>query len=105
MSKLSEFDKNRKDEIALTVIEAILLHVAAVGRHSYGLYILLWPVATVGAMYWAVRVYHAWEIVISAQLEDASYNSHDGIVSAKSMAMGASLIRREHGPSLLSLIG
>lgn len=44
-------------EVALTVFVAILLLVAATGRHSYGFYIVFRLVATVGGVYWAWRVY------------------------------------------------
>jgi hypothetical protein len=52
-------DSKRVWEVALTVLMAILLIVAAEGRHPYGFYIVLRTAATVGAAYWAVRVYHA----------------------------------------------
>ena len=52
-------DSKRVWEIALTVLVAILLMVAAEGKHSYGLYMVLRTAATVGGAYWAVRVYHA----------------------------------------------
>lgn len=50
-------DRRRVIEVALTVLVAILLIVAAEGRHPYGFYIVLRTAATVGAAYWAVRVY------------------------------------------------
>ena len=46
-------------EVALTVLVAIFLLVAAEGRHSYGFYMVLRTAATVGGIYWAVRVYQA----------------------------------------------
>ena len=46
-------------EVALTVLVAIFLLVAAEGRHPYGLYMVLRTAATVGGIYWAVRVYQA----------------------------------------------
>jgi hypothetical protein len=50
-------DSKRVWEVALTVLVAILLLVAAEGRHPYGFYMVLRAAATVGAAYWAVRVY------------------------------------------------
>ena len=47
----------RKAEIGLSILVAILLLVAARGRHPYDFYIVLRLAATVGAVYWAVRVY------------------------------------------------
>jgi hypothetical protein len=38
---------------------AAFLLVAAQGRHSYGFYVVLRLLATVGAVYWAARVYQA----------------------------------------------
>ena len=49
-------ENKRVLEIALTVLVAILLIVAAEGRHPYGLYMVLRTAATVGGAYWAVRV-------------------------------------------------
>jgi hypothetical protein len=46
-------------EIALTVLVAIFLLFAAQGQHAYGFYMLLRTVVTVGAGYWALRVYQA----------------------------------------------
>jgi hypothetical protein len=46
-------------EVALTVLVAIFLLVAAEGRHPYGFYMVLRTAATVGGIYWAVRVYQA----------------------------------------------
>jgi hypothetical protein len=37
----------------------VFLLVAAEGQHAYGFYVVLRLAATVGAVYWAVRVYHA----------------------------------------------
>ena len=48
-------DRKRVLEIALTVLVAILLLVAAEGRHPYGFYMVLRTAATVGAAYWAVQ--------------------------------------------------
>jgi hypothetical protein len=47
----------RKSEVILTVLGAIFLLVAASGRHSYGFYMVLRLITTVGAVYWAWRVY------------------------------------------------
>jgi hypothetical protein len=52
-------DSKRVWEVALTVLVAILLIVAAEGRHPYGFYMVLRTAATVGGVYWAVRVHHA----------------------------------------------
>jgi low temperature requirement protein LtrA len=52
-------DRKRVLEIALTVLVAILLLVAAEGRHPYSFYVVLRTAATVGGAYWAVRVYQA----------------------------------------------
>jgi len=52
-------DSKRVWEVALTVLVAVFLLVAAEGRHSYGFYIVLRTAATVGGIYWAVRVYQA----------------------------------------------
>ena len=46
-------------EVALTVLVAIFLLVAAEGKHSYGFYMALRTAATVGGVYWAVRVLQA----------------------------------------------
>jgi hypothetical protein len=43
--------------VAFTLLAAVLLLVAAVGKHPYGYYIVLRLAATLGAAYWAVRVY------------------------------------------------
>ncbi len=50
-------DRKRVLEIALTVLVAIILLVAVEGRYPYGFYMVLRTAATVGAAYWAVRVY------------------------------------------------
>ena len=52
-------DSKRVWEVALTVLVAIFLLVAAEGKHSYGFYMALRTAATVGGVYWAVRVYQA----------------------------------------------
>jgi hypothetical protein len=44
-------------EVVLTVGGAAFLLVAATGRHAYGFYMVLRLVVTVGALYWAWRVY------------------------------------------------
>lgn len=46
-------------EFGFTVIGSVLLLFAAEGRHAYGFYILLRLLITVGAVYWAWRVYQA----------------------------------------------
>ena len=46
-------------EVALTVGVAIVLLAAAEGRYPYGFYMALRTAATVGGVYWAVRVYQA----------------------------------------------
>jgi hypothetical protein len=46
-------------EVVFTVLVAIFLLVAAAGQHAYDFYVVLRLVATVGGVYWAVRVYHA----------------------------------------------
>lgn len=50
-------DRRRTLEIALSVLVAILLLAAAHGRYPYGFYMALRTTATVGAAYWAVRVF------------------------------------------------
>jgi hypothetical protein len=50
--------KNRwLTEIGFTVLGSFLLLVASEGRHPYGFYMLLRLAITVGAAYWAWRVY------------------------------------------------
>src|ERR1019366_446984 len=44
-------------EVALTMLGAVLLLIAAAGKHPYGFYMVLRLVITVGAVYWAWRVY------------------------------------------------
>jgi hypothetical protein len=57
-------------EVALTMLGAILLLIASNGRHPYGFYMVLRLVITVGAVYWAWRVYQvglwAWSWVFAA---------------------------------------
>jgi hypothetical protein len=57
-------DKRRVLEVMLTTLAAAFLLVAATGRHSYAFYVLLRLLVTVGAVYWAWRVYetglHGW---------------------------------------------
>jgi hypothetical protein len=52
------------------VFGAILLLIAATGRHPYGFYMVLRLAVTVGAVYWAWRVYQvglrAWSWVFAA---------------------------------------
>lgn len=52
-------DSKRVWEVALTVLVALVLLAAAEGRHPYGFYMALRTAATVGGVYWAVRVYQA----------------------------------------------
>jgi hypothetical protein len=44
-------------EVVLTMLGAVLLLIAAAGKHPYGFYMVLRLVITVGAVYWAWRVY------------------------------------------------
>src|SRR5271165_5432836 len=46
-------------EVVLTMLGAVLLLIAAAGKHPYGFYMVLRLVITVGAVYWAWRVYKA----------------------------------------------
>jgi hypothetical protein len=46
-------------EVAVTAAGAALLLFAAAGKHPYGFYMLLRLLITVGAAYWAWRVYQA----------------------------------------------
>lgn len=54
----------------LTVLVAALLFVAATDRYPYGFYIMLRLIATMGAVYWAFRVYRegirSWSWVFAA---------------------------------------
>lgn len=63
-------DKQRTSEIAPTILVAALLLVAAEGGHAYGFYIVLRLVTTVGAVYWALRVFreglHGWAWAFAA---------------------------------------
>ena len=52
-------DSKRVLEVVLTVLAAVFLIVAAEGRHAYGFYVVLRLAVTIGAVYWAVRVYQA----------------------------------------------
>jgi hypothetical protein len=49
----------RRQEAFLTVLGAAMLLVAAFGKYPYGFYMVLRLVVTVGAIYWAWRVYQA----------------------------------------------
>ncbi len=49
--------RDRIIEVALTAVGGALLLVAAHGRHGYGFYMVLRLVITLGAVYWAWRVY------------------------------------------------
>jgi hypothetical protein len=52
-------NRKRLWEVALTAFGAVLLLIAAFGKHPYGFYIVLRLLMTVGAIYWAWRVYQA----------------------------------------------
>jgi membrane associated rhomboid family serine protease len=53
-------DGKRVLEAAFTILLAVFLIIAAEGgRHAYGFYVVLRLTATMGAAYWAVRVYSA----------------------------------------------
>lgn len=51
--------RERISTLTLTVLGAALLLFAATGKHPYGFYIVLRLIITVGAIYWAWRVYKA----------------------------------------------
>lgn len=57
-------------EVGFTAFCAALLLFAAEGRHPYGFYIVLRLVITVGAVYWAWKVYkaglHGWTWAFAA---------------------------------------
>lgn len=61
-------------EVAVTAVGAALLLFAAAGKHPYGFYMLLRLLITVGAVYWAWRVYQvglrawSWAFVFVALL-------------------------------------
>ena len=61
-------------EVVLTMLGAVLLLIAAAGKHPYGFYMVLRLAITVGAVYWAWRVYKegqqvwAWIFVAVALL-------------------------------------
>ncbi|MGA2302081.1 MAG: DUF6804 family protein [Candidatus Acidiferrum sp.] len=50
-------------EVVLTMLGAVLLLIEAAGKHPYGFYMVLRLVITVGAVYWAWRVYKAGQQV------------------------------------------
>lgn len=50
-------NSRRLQEVALTALGAVLLLVAAFGKYPYGFYMVLRLVITVGAAFWAWRVY------------------------------------------------
>jgi heme O synthase-like polyprenyltransferase len=50
-------NRERIVEVVLTMLGAVLLLIAAVGTQPYGFYMVLRLVITVGAVYWAWRVY------------------------------------------------
>jgi len=52
-------NQHRTIEVLLTVAVAVFLLVAAWAKHPYGFYMVLRTAATVGGVYWAVRVYQA----------------------------------------------
>jgi len=56
-------NRERILEVALTMLGAVLLLIAATGKHPYGFYMVLRLVITVGAVYWAWRVYKAGQRV------------------------------------------
>jgi hypothetical protein len=61
-------------EVVLTMLGAILLLIASAGKQPYGFYMVLRLVITVGAVYWAWRLYKvgpqawAWIFVTVALL-------------------------------------
>ena len=52
-------NRERILEVVLTMLGAVLLLIAAAGKHPYGFYMVLRLVITIGAVYWAWRVYKA----------------------------------------------
>ena len=50
-------------EVVLTLVGAVLLLIASAGKYPYGFYMVLRLVITVGAVYWAWRVYKAGQQV------------------------------------------
>jgi hypothetical protein len=56
-------NRERILEVVLTMLGAVLLLIAADGNHPYGFYIVLRLAITVGAVYWAWRVYKAGQQV------------------------------------------
>ena len=50
-------NRRRFQETAFTALGAVLLLVAAFGKYPYGFYMVLRLVITVGAVFWAWRVY------------------------------------------------
>ena len=63
-------NRERISEVVLTMLGAVLLLIAAAGKHSYGFYVVLRLAITVGAVYWAWRVYkvglRAWTWIFVA---------------------------------------
>ena len=49
--------RGRISEVVLTMLGAVFLLIAAASKHPYGFYMVLRLVITVGAVYWAWRVY------------------------------------------------
>ncbi len=71
----------RYSEFVFTLISATLLLFASTGRRPYGFYMVLRLVITVGAVYWAWRVYQVklrawtWAFVAIAFLSTPSFQS------------------------------
>ena len=67
-------NRGRVLEVALTMVGAVMLLIGAVGKHPYDFYMVLRLVITVGAVYWAWRVYKVgqrvwtWMFVVVALL-------------------------------------
>ena len=71
---LTKTAQRQRVEVASTALMAVFLLDAAQGRHSYGFYMMLRLIATVGAVYWALRVHRegmegwVWAFVVLALL-------------------------------------
>jgi hypothetical protein len=52
-------NRERILEVVLTLLGAVLLLIASAGKYPYGFYMVLRLVITVGAVYWAWRIYKA----------------------------------------------
>jgi hypothetical protein len=63
-------NRGRILEVVLTMLGAVLLLIAAAGKHPYAFYMVLRLAITVSAVYWAWRVYktglRAWTWVFVA---------------------------------------